>query len=165
MDLVTGLPPGGDRVYNSCLVIFERFSNTTIFLPFHNNDKPMYTALLIWNRVLSWTGIFTNIISDGDPKFTSALWKNLHKLFWVKVSFSTDYLPNADDLAERMIRDLEEMVRNICEYGLELKDCDVFTYYWCTLLPELELAYSTSIHASTNMTPAIIEKGWNPRLP
>ncbi|MBW0502567.1 hypothetical protein O181_042282 [Austropuccinia psidii MF-1] len=29
----------------------------------------------------------------------------------------------------------------------------------------LKLAYEASIHASTNQTPAILEKGWNPRLP
>ncbi|MBW0482989.1 hypothetical protein O181_022704 [Austropuccinia psidii MF-1] len=73
MDCVTGLPPGGDRTYNSCLVIVERFSTTPIFLPCHKDDAAMDTALLIWNRVVLWTGIFTNIISDGDPKFISAL--------------------------------------------------------------------------------------------
>ncbi|MBW0514762.1 hypothetical protein O181_054477 [Austropuccinia psidii MF-1] len=78
MDWVTGLPPGGDRIYNACIVIFDRFSNTPIFLPCHKDDTAMDTALLIWNRVISWTGIFTNIISYRDPKFTSALWKNLH---------------------------------------------------------------------------------------
>ncbi|MBW0520996.1 hypothetical protein O181_060711 [Austropuccinia psidii MF-1] len=36
--------------------------------------------------------------------------------------------------------------------------------YWCTLLPALELEYKTSIHSSTNQTPAILEKGWNPKL-
>ncbi|MBW0544527.1 hypothetical protein O181_084242 [Austropuccinia psidii MF-1] len=34
----------------------------------------------------------------------------------------------------------------------------------CTLFPALELAYKTSIHASTNQTPAILEKGWNTKL-
>ncbi|MBW0513203.1 hypothetical protein O181_052918 [Austropuccinia psidii MF-1] len=29
----------------------------------------------------------------------------------------------------------------------------------------MESAYKTSIHASTNQTPAILEKGWNPILP
>ncbi|MBW0530732.1 hypothetical protein O181_070447 [Austropuccinia psidii MF-1] len=29
----------------------------------------------------------------------------------------------------------------------------------------LELAYKTSINASTNQAPAILEKGWNPKLP
>ncbi|MBW0591098.1 hypothetical protein O181_130813 [Austropuccinia psidii MF-1] len=125
----------------------------------------MDTALQIWNRVVSWTGIFTNIISDRDPKSTQALWKNLHQLFGAKLSFSTAYHPHTDGLAERMIPTLEDMVRRVCAYGLELKDCDGFTHYWCTLLPELELAYRTSIHASTNQTPAILEKGWNPELP
>ncbi|MBW0563052.1 hypothetical protein O181_102767 [Austropuccinia psidii MF-1] len=162
--LVTGLPPGGDRSYNSCLVIVDRFSKTPIFLPCHKDDTPMDTALLIWNRVVSWTGIFTNIISNRDPKFTSALWTNLHQLFGTKLSFSTVYHPQTDGLAERMIQTLENMVRTICAYGLELKDCDGFTHDWCTILPALELAYKTSIHSSTNQIPAILEKGWNPKL-
>ncbi|MBW0577870.1 hypothetical protein O181_117585 [Austropuccinia psidii MF-1] len=56
------------------------------------------------------------------------------------------------------------MVRRLCSYDLEFKDCDGFTHYWCTILPALELAYKTSVHASTNQTPAILEKGWNPKL-
>ncbi|MBW0565165.1 hypothetical protein O181_104880 [Austropuccinia psidii MF-1] len=125
----------------------------------------MDTALLIWNRVVSWTCIFTSIISDRDPKFTSALWKNLSQLFGTKLSFATAYHPQTDGVAERIIQTLEDIVRRFCAYGLELKECDGFTHYWCTLLPELELAYKTSIHASTNQTPAILENGWNPRLP
>ncbi|MBW0514112.1 hypothetical protein O181_053827 [Austropuccinia psidii MF-1] len=165
MDWVTGLPPGGDRSYNVFLVIVDRFSKTPIFLPCHKDVTAMDTALLIWNRVVSWTGIFTNIISDSDPKFTSALWTNLPQLFGTKLSFSTDYHPQTDGLAERMIQTLDDMVRNVCTYGLKFKDCDGFTNDWCTLLPELELAYKTSINASTNQTPTILEKGWNPMLP
>ncbi|MBW0574587.1 hypothetical protein O181_114302 [Austropuccinia psidii MF-1] len=109
--------------------------------------------------------MFTNIISDRDPKFTSALWTNLHQLFGTKLSFSTAYHPQTDGLAERMIQTLEDMVRKFCAYGPEFKDCDGFTHDWCTLFPALELAYEKSIHASTNQTPAILEKGWNPKLP
>ncbi|MBW0557105.1 hypothetical protein O181_096820 [Austropuccinia psidii MF-1] len=69
---------------------------------------------------------------DREPKFTSALWTNLHQLFGTKLSFSTAYHPQTDGLAERMIQTLEDM---------------------------------TSIHASTNKTPAILEKGWNLKLP
>ncbi|MBW0551820.1 hypothetical protein O181_091535 [Austropuccinia psidii MF-1] len=138
MDWVTGLPPGGDRSYNACLLIVERFSKNPIFLPCHTDDTAMDTALLIWNRVVSWTDIFTNIIT---------------------------YHPQTDGLAERMIQTLEDMVRRVCAYGLEFQDCDGFTHNWCNLLPALELAYKTSIHASTNQTPSILGKGWNPKLP
>ncbi|MBW0578635.1 hypothetical protein O181_118350 [Austropuccinia psidii MF-1] len=64
-----------------------------------------------------------------------------------------------------MIQTLENMIRIFCAYGLELKDSDGFTHDWCTLIPALELAYKTSIHASTGKTPAMLEKGWNPKLP
>ncbi|MBW0504045.1 hypothetical protein O181_043760 [Austropuccinia psidii MF-1] len=57
------------------------------------------------------------------------------------------------------------MIRCICAYGLELKDSDGFTHYWCTFIPALELAYKTSIHALTGKTYEILEKGWNPNLP
>ncbi|MBW0528427.1 hypothetical protein O181_068142 [Austropuccinia psidii MF-1] len=84
MDWVTGLPPVGERSSNACLVIVVRFSKTPIFLLCHKDDTAMDTALLIWNRVVSWTGIFTNIISDRDPKLTSELWTNIHQLFGTK---------------------------------------------------------------------------------
>ncbi|MBW0544545.1 hypothetical protein O181_084260, partial [Austropuccinia psidii MF-1] len=98
MDWVTGLPQGGERSYNAFLVIVDRFSKTLIFLPCHNDDTAMDTALLIWNRVISWAGIFTNIINYRYPKFTSALWTNLHQQFWTKLSFSTAYHPQTDGL-------------------------------------------------------------------
>ncbi|MBW0582773.1 hypothetical protein O181_122488 [Austropuccinia psidii MF-1] len=93
MDWITALPPEGDKSYNSCLVIVDRYSNTPIFLPCHKHDTAMDTALLIWNRVISHTGLFKNIIGDRDPKFTSALWTNLHKPLGTKLSFSTAYHP------------------------------------------------------------------------
>ncbi|MBW0561596.1 hypothetical protein O181_101311 [Austropuccinia psidii MF-1] len=100
MNWVTASPPGGDKIYNACLVIFDRYSKTPIFLPCHKDDTAMYTALLIWNRVKSHTGLFKNIISDREPKFTSALWTNSHKLLGTNVSFSTAYHPQTDGLAE-----------------------------------------------------------------
>ncbi|MBW0589304.1 hypothetical protein O181_129019, partial [Austropuccinia psidii MF-1] len=112
-------------------MIVDRFSKTPIFSPCHKDDTSMDTALLIWNRVVSWTIIFTNIVSDRDPKFTSALWTNLHQLFGTKLFFSTAYHPQTDGLAERMIQTLEDMVRRFCAYGLEFKDCDGFTHDWC----------------------------------
>ncbi|MBW0548120.1 hypothetical protein O181_087835 [Austropuccinia psidii MF-1] len=165
MDWVTALPPGGDRCYNACLVLVDRYSKTPMFLPCHKDYKAMDTAIIIWNKVISHTGLFQNIISDRDPKFTLALWTNLHNLFETKLSFSTAYHPQADGLAERMIQKLEDMIRRFCAYGLEFQDSDGFTHDWCTLIPDLELEYKTSIHSSTGKTPAMLEKVSNPRLP
>ncbi|MBW0501076.1 hypothetical protein O181_040791 [Austropuccinia psidii MF-1] len=143
MDWVTALLPSAYKSYNSCLVIVDRYIQTPIILPFHKDDTAMDTALLLWSRVISHTGLFKNIISDRDPKFKSAHWTNLHRLFGTKLSFSTAYHPQTDVLAERMIQTLEDIIRRLCAFGLELKDSDGFTHYWCTLIPALELAYKT----------------------
>ncbi|MBW0511577.1 hypothetical protein O181_051292 [Austropuccinia psidii MF-1] len=85
MDWVTELPPSDEKSYNACLVIVDRYSKTTIFLPCHKDETAMDKALLLWIRVISHTGLFQNIISDTDTKFKSALWTNLHKLFGTKL--------------------------------------------------------------------------------
>ncbi|MBW0478191.1 hypothetical protein O181_017906 [Austropuccinia psidii MF-1] len=122
MDWVTAIPPSGDKSYNACLVILYRYSKTPIFLPFNKDETAIDTALLLWTRFISHTWLFKNIISERDPKFTSALWTNLHRLFGTKVSFSTAYHPQTDELAERMIKALDYMIRRFCAYGLEFKD-------------------------------------------
>ncbi|MBW0546130.1 hypothetical protein O181_085845 [Austropuccinia psidii MF-1] len=110
-----------------------------MFLPFHKDDTAMETAIMIWNNVISHTGLFQHIISDRDPKFTSTLWTNLHNLFGKKLSFSTAYHLQTDGLAKRMIQTLKNMIRRFCAYGLEFKYSDGFTHDWCTLIPALEL--------------------------
>ncbi|MBW0505660.1 hypothetical protein O181_045375 [Austropuccinia psidii MF-1] len=59
-----------------------------------------------------------------------------------------------------MIQALEDMIRRFYAYSLEFKNSDHFTHEWCTLIPELELAYKTPIHASAGKTSAMLENGW-----
>ncbi|MBW0585967.1 hypothetical protein O181_125682 [Austropuccinia psidii MF-1] len=146
MDWVTSLPLRGDKSYNSCLDIVDTYRKTPIFLPCHKDDTAMYTYLFFWNRAISHTGLFKNIISDRDPKFTSALWTNLHKLLGTKLSFSTAYRQQKDGLEERMIQTLKDMIKIFCAYCLEFKDSDGFTHDRCK-------------------TPAKLETGWNLKLP
>ncbi|MBW0519162.1 hypothetical protein O181_058877 [Austropuccinia psidii MF-1] len=134
MDWVTALPPSGDKSYNACLFIVDRSSKNFIFLPCHKDDTAMDTALLLCN----------------------CLGLSYHSQQHIP--------PQTDGLAERMIKTLEDMIRRFCAYGLEFKDSDGFTHDFCTLIPVLELAYKTSVHSSTGQNPAMLEKGWNPRL-
>ncbi|MBW0501456.1 hypothetical protein O181_041171 [Austropuccinia psidii MF-1] len=152
MDWVTAVPPGGDRSYNACLVLVDRYRKTAMFLPCHKDDTALDTGIMIWNNIISHTGLFQNIISDRDPKFTSALWTNLYNLFATKLSFSTVYHPQNDDLAEGMIQKLKRIMIRFCAYVLEFKHSDGFTHDWCTLIPALEVEYETSIHSSTGKT-------------
>ncbi|MBW0553084.1 hypothetical protein O181_092799 [Austropuccinia psidii MF-1] len=132
-----------------------------MFFQCHKDNTDMDTSIMIWKKVMSHTCLLQNIMSDRDPKFTSPLWTNLHNLFGTKLSFSTAYQPQNYGLAERMIQTLEDIIRRFCAYGLEFKDYDGFTHYWCKLIPPVELEYKTSNHSSTGKKPAILERGWN----
>ncbi|MBW0501154.1 hypothetical protein O181_040869 [Austropuccinia psidii MF-1] len=149
VDRVTGLPPGGHSGNNALLVIIDRFSKTQIFLPCQKDDTGIDKVLLIWNRVVSWTGLFTKTISDRDFRFTSALCKSINQFFGTKLNFYTAYHPQTESLSERIIQTLEEMVRRVCAYCLELKYFDGFTHDWCNILLALELEYKTSVYSST----------------
>ncbi|MBW0497566.1 hypothetical protein O181_037281 [Austropuccinia psidii MF-1] len=63
MDCVTALPSGGDKSYNSCLVIVDRYRKTPVFLSCHKGDTAMDTALLMWKKVVSHTAYHPQI--DG----------------------------------------------------------------------------------------------------
>ena len=165
MDFVTGLPPAGVENFNCCLVVVDRFSKRTRFLPCYKESSAMDIALLFWERLISDVGLPKGIISDRDPKFTSEFWKGLMRLMGTKLQFSTAYHPETDGLAERMIQTLENMIRSYCAFGLEFKDKDGYTHDWKTLLPALEIAYNSSIHSTTGKKPFVVERGFCPRLP
>ncbi|MBW0515698.1 hypothetical protein O181_055413 [Austropuccinia psidii MF-1] len=139
MDWGTALPSRGDRIFNACIVLVDKYSKRPISLPCVKAETSMDTAIMIWNRVIRKTGVFQNITSDRHPKFTLALWTNFHNVFGKKLSFSAAYHPQTDVLQERMIQTLEDMIRTFCFHVLEFKDSDGFTHDWCTLIPALEL--------------------------
>ncbi|MBW0516972.1 hypothetical protein O181_056687 [Austropuccinia psidii MF-1] len=123
MDRVMALPPRGNRSFDACLVLVDRYRKTPKFLPFHKAD----TAIMIYDSVISNTGLLPNIMSARAPKCTSALWTNL-----------------------------QQIIRIFCADGLEFKDSDYFTHDWCTLILALELAYKTSLHPSAGETPEML---------
>ncbi|MBW0502189.1 hypothetical protein O181_041904 [Austropuccinia psidii MF-1] len=97
IDWVTALPPG-ERSYNACLVLVDRYSKPPMFLLFNKDETAMDPAIMIWTKAIRHTGLFQNIKSDRDPEFTSALWTNLHNIVRTKSSFSTAYHPQTDGL-------------------------------------------------------------------
>ena len=100
----------------------------------------MDIALLFYNRLITEVGVPKIMITDRDPQFTSELWQGLYDLLGTKLAFSTDYHPQTDGLAERMIQTLEDLIRKECAYGIHFKDKDGFSHDWVTLLPALEFS-------------------------
>ncbi|MBW0503113.1 hypothetical protein O181_042828 [Austropuccinia psidii MF-1] len=107
MDWVTGLVPGGKENYNSCLVIVDRYRKSVRCLPCHKEDTAMDMALLFWNNIIATCGVPKIIISDRDPKFTSESFTNFYDMLGTNITFSADYYPWTDGLAERMIQTMD----------------------------------------------------------
>ncbi|MBW0479539.1 hypothetical protein O181_019254 [Austropuccinia psidii MF-1] len=143
MDLVTGLVPGGKENFNAFLIKFDRFRKSMRCLPCHKEDTAMDTALLFCNNIISTCGVPKIIISDR----------------------AQIYNPQTDGLAERMIQTMEDILRSFCANCMEDKDHEGYTHDWVTLLPAVQLAYSTYQHSTTGKTTSLIEKQWNPLLP
>ncbi|MBW0468175.1 hypothetical protein O181_007890 [Austropuccinia psidii MF-1] len=165
MDWVTGLVPGDKENFNAFLIIVVRLSESMWWLQVHKEETAMDTALLLWNNIISTCGVPKIIISDREPKFTSEFWTNLYDMLSTKLAFTTDYHPQTDGLAERMIQTMEDILRGFCAYGREYKDYECYTHGRVTLLREVKLAYNKSQHSTTGKTPALVEKGWNFLLP
>ncbi|MBW0500096.1 hypothetical protein O181_039811 [Austropuccinia psidii MF-1] len=109
MDWVTGIFPGGKENFNAFLIIVDSFSKSVRCLPCHKEDSEKDTPLLFWNNVISTCGVPKAIISDRGPKFTSEFWTKLYDMLGKKLAFSTDYHPQTDGLAERMIQTMEDV--------------------------------------------------------
>ncbi|MBW0468678.1 hypothetical protein O181_008393 [Austropuccinia psidii MF-1] len=122
MDWVTGLVPGGKESFNAFLIIVDRFSQSMGYLQCHKEDTAMDTSLPFFNNIISTCGIPKIIISDRDPKFTSEVGTNFYDMLGTKLAFSTAYHPQKDYLAERMIQQMEDIIRRLCAYFIEYKD-------------------------------------------
>ena len=86
MDFVTGLPPAGDKGYNTCLVVVDRLSRRSRFIPAHKEVDAQGCALLFWKTIISKHGLPRIIISDRDPKFTAEIWKSLFNIMGTKLA-------------------------------------------------------------------------------
>jgi transposase InsO family protein len=165
MDFITELPPAGDRNYNACLVIIDRFSRRAYFIPTMDTSDAKDFALLFWHNCWRNTGWPRIIVSDRDPKFTSDFWRSLSSLAGVQLSMSTAYHPQTDGMVERLNQTLEDMLRRYVAFGITFEDDLGFTHDWVTVLPALEFAYNSSRHSATGRSPFELERGYVPKSP
>ena len=79
MDFITHLPPTRSG-YTSILVVVDGMFKISHFLPTVNTTSAKDVVALFRDRVFCFHGMPQSIVPDRDIKFTSAFWKELHKL-------------------------------------------------------------------------------------
>lgn len=110
MDFVVGLPRTSEG-YDFIWVIIDRLTKSAHFLPVRTTFTVDQYARLYIREIIRLHGVPLSILSDRDPRFTSAFWRSLHGAMGTKLSFSTAFHPQTDGQSERTIQTLEDMLR------------------------------------------------------
>ena len=96
MDFVVGLPRTKDS-HDAFWVIFLPVRIT------YTMDK--YAEIYV-KMVIRLHGVPLSIVSDRDSRFTSSLWKSLHKSLGTRLAFSPAFHPQTNGQSERTIQTL-----------------------------------------------------------
>jgi len=98
MDFVEGLPKSDD--YSVIVVVVDRLTKYAHFLPTKHPYTASMIAKLFLDTIVKLHGLPKTIVSDRDPIFLSNFWKELFRIYQVKLAMSTAYHPQSDGQTE-----------------------------------------------------------------
>ncbi|KAE9068903.1 hypothetical protein PF001_g28486 [Phytophthora fragariae] len=154
MDFIFGLPRDAEG-RTGVLVFVDRFSKMVHLAPVAAEVTADESAELFLDLVYRHHGLPESIVSDRDPRFTSAFWTRLFALLGTRLLMSTAAHPETDGQTERVNRVLEDVLRS---YATSFAS-------WSSFLPMAEFALNNSTHASTGLTPFFVNNARHPRVP
>ena len=156
MDFITDLPKSGKRQFDTILVVVDRLSKMSHFIPTHKTATGEKVARLLHDNVIKLHGLPHSVVSDRDPRFTGTFLTELYKIWGVDQCLSTAYRPQTDGQTERTNRTLQEYLRAyVSPSG---KD-------WAHILAMAEYAYNDNYHTAIGCTPFFLNFGEHPRSP
>ena len=155
MDLIVKLPKT-KHGYDSIVTVVDRLTKLTHFIPCTTDVTALQLAHLFLDNIFRLHGVPQDIISDRDPKFVSAFWREVCRLLGTKQNLSSPYHPETDGQTERMNRIIEEMLRH---YVTPHQDD------WDQYLSTCEFAVNNAVQESTGYSPFYLTYGYNPLTP
>ncbi|KAE8967582.1 hypothetical protein PF011_g27503 [Phytophthora fragariae] len=134
--------------------IMDRFSKMVHLAPVAAEVTADESAELFLDLVFRHHGLPESIVSDRDPRFTSAFWTRLFALLGTRLLMSTATHPETDGQTERVNRVVEDVLRS---YATSFAS-------WSSFLPMVEFALNNSTHALTGLTPFFLNNARHPRV-
>lgn len=142
MDFVTHFPTYFSHII--IWVIYDRLNKYVNFIALPTRFTAQYLAHRFFVEICRLHGVHKSIVSDRDPLFLSAFWKQLFKVQGTKLKYNTSYHPETGGQIEVVNGSLQTYLR-----------CFVSDHpcYWFKFRHLAEIWHNTSYHSTNNMTP------------
>ena len=135
LDFITRLPRT-KKGHDAILVFVDKLTKMVHLAPCKTSCDAPQTAELLLKHVISQHGVPRNLVSDRDPRFTSAFWQGLCSKLGIKPCYSSAFHPQTDGQTERTNQVVEEVLRNY----LSMEHTQ-----WDSLLPYVEFVINNSV--------------------
>ncbi len=149
LDLITSLPRTTSG-FDAIVVFVCRLSKQVHATPTHTEVTASDLARIFIREVVRLHGVPATLVSDRDARFTAHLWRAIWEAFQTKLHMSTSFHPQSDGQTEKANQTLEDMIR---AYVNPVHDD------WDIYLPLVEIAYNSSVQASTGYSPFYLSSG------
>ncbi|GBG67542.1 hypothetical protein CBR_g673 [Chara braunii] len=131
---------GVDRI----LTVVDRLTKFAMFLPCRYHAKAPELAEVLYAGWIRIKGYPKEIVCDHDTRFMSDFWLALIKRWGSSLKPSSSRHPQTDGQTERAHQTAQVLLRTLIRP--DQKD-------WVERLPDVELAYNSSIHPAIGMSP------------
>ena len=101
-------------------------------------------------------GVPVKLLSDQGTNYQSELISELYDALDIERARTTPYHPEGDGLTERVNRTIIPMIAAYVNVNHD---------NWDELLPQVQFAYNTAVHSTTNCSPFELMYGRQPRIP
>ena len=160
MDMIVDLPASTMSTslsrdpYDAILVVVDRLSKMTHFIPVRKTLKGEELAMLILREVIRLHGVPAKVITDRGSIFASGFWSDFMYCLTVRRGLSTSYHPQTDGQTERLNSVLEQYLRSYVSFSQD---------DWVDYLPMAEFTVNNSVNASTGKMPFQVVYGQDPQ--
>jgi transposase InsO family protein len=143
-----------DDGFDQFAVLQDRLTKLIEIIPISSNVTALEFANLIYrNWYLRGYGFPTSTVSDRDPRFLSAVWKEFCTIIGVDQIVSVSRHQRTNGGAESIIKMFKYAVRRNTHYNGR---------NWTAIRPALQFAYNNSIHSTTGFRPFYLAFGITP---
>ncbi|GBG77253.1 hypothetical protein CBR_g23581 [Chara braunii] len=147
---ITGPFPKHKTGVDGILTVVDRLTKFDMFLPCHYHAKAPELAGVLYTGWIRTKGYPKEIVCDCDTRFMSDFWLALIKRWGSSLKPSSARHPQTDGQTERAHQTAQVLLRTLIRP--DQKD-------WVERLPDVELAYNSSIHPAIGMSPFEFEHG------